>query len=203
MPPLIGTTFSLIFLYKRHLAKQHISDVVLDEVAETCWDEAQDIAAAAHTHEHTEDGWTQQGQAATTDMDPDQAASIIQSAYKGFAHRKASGDAGDSNCAIETQLGEIVVTIGSGASVLRETLVLRGQLRQGPNFSASTRRLNLRPVDVFTQPNRLSQMPGQTNEEEEMDDRRPTNSFGTTCNDTNLPLKTAFHVPSPLFRCYM
>ena len=95
MPPLIGTIFSLIFLYKRHLAKQHISDVVLDEVAETCWDEAQDIAAAAHTHQHTENGWTKQGQTTAKDMDPDKAASIIQSAYKGFAHRKASGDAGD------------------------------------------------------------------------------------------------------------
>ena len=49
----------------------------------------------------------------------------------------------------------------------------------------------------------LTQHMAQAIKEEEMDDRSPTNSFGTTCNDTNLPLKTAFHVPSPLFRCYM
>ena len=49
----------------------------------------------------------------------------------------------------------------------------------------------------------LTQHMAQAIKEEKIDNHSLTNSCGTTCNDTNLSLKTAFHVPSPLFRCYM
>jgi hypothetical protein len=95
MPPLIFASFYISFLYKRHQSKEHITDVVMDAVADSCWEEAQTMAAAAHKNEHTENGWSKQGQITAKDMDPDTAAAKIQSAFKGFAHRKSTGESGD------------------------------------------------------------------------------------------------------------
>eukprot|EP01046_Picozoa_sp_COSAG06_P068372 COSAG06_NODE_18153_length_902_cov_0.836862_1_plen_185_part_01 len=82
MPPLIFVSFFLRYLYQKHRSKEHITDVVMDAVAASCWEEAQNIAAAAHTNEHTDDGWAKQGQMTAKDMDLDTAAAKIQSAYK-------------------------------------------------------------------------------------------------------------------------
>ena len=93
LPPLIIGAFQLVYLYRKHKSKKHISDIVIDEVAESCWEEAQSTVAAAHQHEHTDTGWQKKEQAKDI-IDPDIAASKIQAAFKGYIHRKSGATDG-------------------------------------------------------------------------------------------------------------
>jgi hypothetical protein len=93
LPPLIVAAFQLIYLRRLHKSKKHISDVVVDEVADSCWEEAQSTVAAAHQNEHTETGWQKKDQVKDI-IDPDIAASKIQAAFKGYIHRKSGATDG-------------------------------------------------------------------------------------------------------------
>lgn len=123
MPPFIFATFFLLFVYQRHKSKEHIRNIVINKVADSYWEEAQTIAADAHENEHTEDGWKKRGQTTVKDTDPDIAASKIQSAFKGYAHRKSASADGDSMLMPHHQIRNMMLKRAVKLAVARQNCI--------------------------------------------------------------------------------